>query len=250
MPDRSFEGLAAHLHREGIAPSRARRMIDEWHTHWLELTNAAVARGVPIADAQAIADGRLGSDEVLLHGVLDQLQLRCWSRRWPWLCALVPGGLLLIAELLAFGALIVIVSFDRPDPSVRQGLWNLHGLFQAYRMLLLYGLPLVATALLGAYAARRGLQARWAVLGCLFTSALAATIRFVARLPLAGVHPGRIGASLDFSASLQGMRSFGARWLPLALLSLAFYLCCQWAASREKGNSEEPPAPGAFEARS
>ncbi len=234
MAERAYAPLGTQLLRAGMSPSRVRRTVNELEDHFVALVDEQVKRGVAPDDAVVAARQRLGTDEDLLTGMLAHAEFRSWGARWPWVCALVPGGLLLVAELAVFSsmpiALFIVHWFDQSPASVLAPGSSVAflDLVVIYREILLYGLPLLVAGLLGVYAARRRLQLLWPLIGIAATTALGALISFTVQAPIPGVRLGRIGAALTFNPNLHGLERFGLRWTLVALVPAFLYVIWQW----------------------
>jgi hypothetical protein len=218
MPENEFASLKERLLRGGIAPRQVERLLLELRTHAAALLDEEMARGQPVEVAQAVARGRLGSDDEIVRKALEQPALKSWGARWPVVvCALLPPvGLL----ALSVGTLSALVSVVAVGQHLSQASWERGVSLIAW--LVLYGFPILCSFLLVRYTVTRRLGLAWPLIGLLLTAALGAWTTFTVAWPQTGVQ-GRLSAGVGFSTDWVALVRFGLRWATTLVAAFGLY---------------------------
>lgn len=83
VPRLRLSALAAELRRSGVAQQHVRRAVAELEDHYADLVDDAQAGGVSRAEAESIAESRLGGLAQISQAYRAQPALRGWAYRWP-----------------------------------------------------------------------------------------------------------------------------------------------------------------------
>jgi hypothetical protein len=83
MPNEQLESLRLELLGSGVAPLYVERTILELGEHYADLENAALAAGLPAAEAAHVARAALGNERAIAAAVLAHPELLTFSTRWP-----------------------------------------------------------------------------------------------------------------------------------------------------------------------
>jgi hypothetical protein len=173
-----FETLRETLLRAGIAPRHVRRYLDELGHHFDDIVREEAAKGSPRAEAETVAQARLGSEDALAAALLDRPGLRSISARFPWaVFGLGPVAtllLVLIAAALLEGWFLELLSrmfgpqlggsFTRDPDWLRTIIW-------IWNQLIMYVAPLVVAALIVYVGGRQRIGLTWIVVGVILAGA-------------------------------------------------------------------------------
>ncbi|MFK7959856.1 MAG: hypothetical protein AB8G96_04955 [Phycisphaerales bacterium] len=103
-----LESLHEELRRAGVAPGRARRLVDELHDHVASHSSLANVGDADVVNrAHDAAIGRLGrTDDLVRAATIDRRNL-CFARRWPRLVFGVIPPLLVLASVPAVAFMVI-----------------------------------------------------------------------------------------------------------------------------------------------
>jgi hypothetical protein len=227
MPEDEFASLKERLLRGGIAPRQVERLLLELKTHAAALLDEEIARGQAVEVAQAVARGRLGSDDEIVRKALEQSALKSWGARWPvTVCALLPPVGLLALSAGTVSALVSVLAVGQHlnHASGEHSVWPwIHQGTMLIAWLVLYGFPVLCSFLLVRYTVTRRLGLVWPLIGLLLTTALGAWTTFTVAWPQAGVQ-GRLSAGVGFSTDWDSLMRFGVRWATTLVVALGLYV--------------------------
>jgi hypothetical protein len=220
------------LIQAGIAPRRARRILCEFSEHHADLVAEQRALGAGSAEAEAEAVSRLGTEQQLVVNLLSRSDLRSWARRRPGVAfALTPVLSFALAFAMSLFAMAALVNWRKAQgDSLNSGSALIHGISEYGPAYLLWGLPLAASLMLAAVAARRREQSVWPYIGILMTCVVGALTNFSVDMPPLAQAPSMtagIGISTDhIGAPL--LRAVGT-----AALALLPYIRVRYLQRRE-----------------
>lgn len=83
MPDHDFQLLRTRLLESGVAPRHVKRIVAELDDHLEDLRVEAINQGRSVAEAQAWAAQRIGSETTLADRILAIPEYRAWIYRYP-----------------------------------------------------------------------------------------------------------------------------------------------------------------------
>jgi hypothetical protein len=163
-----FEGLQRTLIRAGIARKDAARLAQELADHREELVAELRGNGIgmTLADAERLAEQRLGSDQMLATAAISSYRSGTLMGRHPWLFFGVMPALLTPLAMFAVFVLMLL-------PLVPMGMLTDAGLAPRWSWLPSaicgvsnYALPGLMAMLAYRSAARRALSMRWRIAAC------------------------------------------------------------------------------------
>lgn len=222
MVEQRFIILRERLLGAGIAAAHANRAAAELQSHFQQLEDAALARGVGRDEARIEAHALLGSDQDIVDRFVSRPELRSWaSRRAGLLFTLVP--LLCFIALPLLPALIAW-AFSAPLTAYLHRIEvppeTSHRLDLGVQLAVLWIAPICISAAFALLAYRQRVALRWPVAGvlalCAFVSLI--NVEFVIR---GGVDPGQAGVGIGLSMhSLPGQAARTAAMAALVLTPL------------------------------
>lgn len=163
MAAQPFSALHRRLLAGGIPPRRARRLIGELRSHYLDLLAEQARPDLSPEAAARAALERLGDEELLARRLLAQPHLLSWSRRWPWaVYGIAP--LLLYPLLLAVCCALVIAVGAICERLSLSSAGRFLQLLEGLRLFSLYALPALMTAAILWVALRRRVAWGWIAL--------------------------------------------------------------------------------------
>lgn len=219
MRDLDLSRLRMRLLRGGVAPKHVSRTLKELRHHLADLEQKALSEGFSQTAARARAVERLGDPSLIVDQALARPELRSWAYRWPWaiygmlpvvaLASAVVGSILIVVGLLEFAESTSGLSpaafgnalFDR---------WWAHTLLEAWRVGIVYLLPVAAAGALCVFAANRDAPILWPTIGVFLVLFLGFCYDFALVPPPAPDQlaqlSGGIGFSIDRLVSARGLR--------------------------------------------
>ncbi len=216
MPEPRFALVRQRLLDGGIAPRRARRLLQELRAHFADLLAEQQRTGLPESAAAQAALQRLGSEESLAEQMLARPELRSWSRRRPWaVYALVPVLLFPAALALMFTA---IIGIGKSLQELHHGsLAQFLKMLEAFRIFGLYILPALLAAGMGVLACRRRVALGWPLLSIALLALWGAATNMQ-------VSARAVGAGVGLSSNPDKLaRLLLYRWLPTVAAAGAVY---------------------------
>lgn len=216
MPEPRFAVLRQRLLEGGIAPRRARRVLQELRAHFADLQAEQERAGLQGSTAAQAAFQQLGTQETLARQILERPELRSWSRRWPW-------AVYALAPLLLFPAaftllLALVIGLIRALQGLRQvSPAQLVGVFHAFGFFGLYILPALLAATMALLACRRRVSPGWSLLSIAVLALWGAATNFHVTAHV-------VGAGVGLSTNPDKLaRLLLYRWLPTAAAAAAVY---------------------------
>jgi hypothetical protein len=229
-----FDALREMLLRAGYSPWRVGRYCRELDDHYADLVNDELAAGKDFPEAQAAARARIGSDEALAAAMLMRPSLRSWTAKAPLAVVVMAPVALLVLACVATVAGLTSGLGTHPgamSAALKAQLTEICG-FENFK------LPVLVSALVGLWAARNRLSAKWAVLGVLAVACVSPALRLHILWP--GHNPAdstrwafEASPSLIVPMWLQRFREVG-------LMDLFVGLAVYWAASGVRLGPVEP----------
>jgi hypothetical protein len=226
MAEPAFEYLRRRLFEGGIAPRRARRLLQELRDHYAELVLEQQRKGsARPADAALV---RLGSEESLATHLLARRELLSWSRRWPWAVyglaplVLFPAAFVTtICVMVALGHILNGMRHSAPVLFLE--------MMHAIRFFDLYLLPVLAALGLALLVRRRGVSIAWGRLSILLFALMGSLTNIQVNIHQIGAGAGVTSRP----AVLIGL--FLHRALPMAASAVSLYtVALYWSSRRQR----------------
>jgi hypothetical protein len=132
-----FNGMRMQLVSAGVAPTEARRIIEELHDHVDDIRLEYVGKDISAEEIQQ----RLGDPAVLAEQILSKPELRTWAYRYPRIARIAMP----VAYVLLLPTTPVFAGVANPELVARWGASLLLGAAVTAAMLLMMQLSITLT---------------------------------------------------------------------------------------------------------
>ena len=207
MSGRRWDGLREQLLQAGVGWRQVRRLIAEWQGHHADLRSAAAEAGAAPAEAQRIADERLGDDAALLRSCVAHPELFSVAHRHPRLFfGIVPVLVFALLFVVSIAVLVQALDFLHASP----GTTLTRSSAAAPLVTMTFGflqwvLPALVVAVMAWWALRQRARTLWPVVGMVVVSLIGAATNLGAQWSATGALvslSGGIGFGIDRIAEL------------------------------------------------
>jgi uncharacterized membrane protein len=163
MAERRFVKLRSTLLRSGVAVSCARRAVRELEVHYEQLVDDQLSRGEPLERARSEAHRKLGSDQSLVEAFAAQPELRA-------MCSRLPGVSFTFIPIFYFAAIVIatVMAISMLADWVTAHTIRVTDDVVAFvrffgQGLVLWWLPMMASAFFARQAYRQGVPLGWPI---------------------------------------------------------------------------------------
>jgi hypothetical protein len=197
--DEAFRAAEEQLRRGGIAPARARRMVQEWRDHHTDVMEDALAAGCDRVSAACTADRRLGDLQHLTEVALARRELLAAGARWPWLVYLCGPLAAYLMAMTAANVAIVVVGQTSGLFEVATAAPLAASLATLLLWLQMYAVPVFVAGTFLVLAARQRVPVHWPLTGAVLIALVGGNTVAVLVLPSAPGADGLLQLSLFYA---------------------------------------------------